>query len=104
MIEKADVAAVVDAERARPVALADALDLDHLGAVLGEQHGAIGAGDALAEIDDLQAGEGRVVAHAPLHLHQQLAEVLAAQQADEGARRLVDALDDVLAILELAAR
>ena len=60
------VAPVVDAERARPVALADALDLDHLGAVLGQQHGAIGAGDALAQVDDLEAGKGRVVAHASL--------------------------------------
>ena len=57
------MAAVAHAERARPVALADALDLDHVGAVLGEQHGAVGSGDPLAEIDDLQAGEGRVVAH-----------------------------------------
>ena len=98
------VAAVARAERARPVALADALDLDHLGAVLRQQHGAVGAGDALAEIDDLQAGEGRVVAHGGLiQLDQHLAEILAAQQADEGARRLVDALDDVLAVLELAA-
>src|SRR6185436_8336147 len=31
--------------------------------MLGEQHGAIRPGDALAEIDHLEAGEGRVVAH-----------------------------------------
>src|SRR6185437_12022052 len=57
------VAAVAHPEGARPVAVADALDLDHVGAMLGEQHGAIGPGDALAEVDDLQSGEGRVVAH-----------------------------------------
>ena len=60
------VALIVDAERARPVALADPLDLDHLCAVLGQQHGAIGAGNALAQVDDLEAGERRVVAHASL--------------------------------------
>ena len=57
------MALVAHPERARPVAVAQALDLDHVGAVLGEQHGAIGSGDALAEIDDLQPGERRVVAH-----------------------------------------
>src|SRR4029453_724812 len=57
------VAAVARADRARPVAIADALDLDDVGAVLRQQHGAVGAGDALAEIDDLQAGKGRVIAH-----------------------------------------
>src|SRR5262245_1737067 len=35
-------------------------------------------------------------------LDQHLAEILAAQQADEGAWRLVEALDDVLAVFELA--
>ena len=63
MIEIGGVAAVAHAQRARPVAVADALDLDHVGAVLGQQHGAVGPGDALAEIDDLQPGERRVVAH-----------------------------------------
>ena len=57
------VAAVAGAQGACPVALADALDLDYLGAVLGQQHGAVGTGDALAEIDHLKPGERRVVAH-----------------------------------------
>src|SRR6185503_5255984 len=57
------MAAVTRAQGARPVAVADAFDLDDLGAVLRQQHGAVGAGDALAEIDDLQAGERRVITH-----------------------------------------
>src|SRR5689334_18104352 len=57
------MAAIAGAERAGPIAVAQALDLDDLGAMLGQQHGAVGAGDALAEIDDLQAGERRLVAH-----------------------------------------
>src|SRR5262249_50733482 len=57
------VAAIALAGGARPVAVADALDLDHVGAVLGQQHGAVGTGDALAEVDHLQPGEGRFVAH-----------------------------------------
>src|SRR3954453_1867675 len=57
------MAGVADAQRARPVAVAQALDLDHVGAVLGEQHGAVRSGDPLAEIDDLEAREGRIVAH-----------------------------------------
>ena len=57
------MAAVADAERACPVAVADAFDLDHLGTLLGQQHGAVGPGNTLAEIDDLEAGEGRVVTH-----------------------------------------
>ena len=63
MIEKAVWLAVAHAERPRPVAVADPLDLDHVGAVLGEQHGAVGTGDALAEVDHLEPGERRVVAH-----------------------------------------
>ena len=55
--------AVDDAEVARPVADAGRLDLDDVGAVLREQHRAIGAGDALAHVDHLQAGEWLVVAH-----------------------------------------
>src|SRR5712671_2535438 len=35
-------------------------------------------------------------------LHQQLAEVPALEQADEGLRRVLDALHDVLAVLDLA--
>ena len=60
------VAAIADAERARPVAFAQALDLDDLGAMLGQQHGAVGPGDALAEVDDLEPGERRVVTHPSL--------------------------------------
>ena len=56
--------AVDGAELARPVADAGGLDLDDVRAVLGEQHGAVGAGDALADVDHLQAGEGAVVGHA----------------------------------------
>src|SRR5262249_29865087 len=55
--------AVARAEAARPVALARRLDLDHRGAVLRQQHRAIRAGDALAQIDNLEAGEGCGVAH-----------------------------------------
>src|SRR4029434_6699929 len=60
------VAAVARAELPLQVAVADALDLDDVGAVLRQQHGAVGAGDALAEIDDLQAGKGRVITHPTL--------------------------------------
>ena len=55
--------AVDHAEVARPVADAGGFDLDDVGAVLGEEHGAVGAGDALAHVDHLQAGEWLVVAH-----------------------------------------
>ncbi len=56
--------AVDDAQIACPVADAGWLDLDDVGAVLGEQHRAVGAGDALADVDHLQAGEWLFVAHA----------------------------------------
>ena len=46
--------AVRCAEDTRPVPL-ERLYLDHIGAVLREQHGAVGAGDALREIDDFDA-------------------------------------------------
>ena len=53
------------AERAPPVA-GGGLDLEHVGAVLREQHGAVGAGNALRKVEDAQAGVGAVVAgHAP---------------------------------------
>src|SRR5262249_55204425 len=46
------------------------------------------------------AGSSRLPFRAQLHL--QLAEVLAAQEPDEGARRCLEALDDVLLVLEAA--
>jgi hypothetical protein len=52
------VAAVALAERAAPVAIAGGLDLDDVGAMLGQQHPAIGARHPLAEIDDLQPANG----------------------------------------------
>ena len=55
--------AIHHAEIACPVADAGRLDLDDVGAILCEQHGAIGTGDALAHVDHLQAGEWLVVAH-----------------------------------------
>ena len=93
--------AVARAERARPVAVADTPDLDHVGAVLGEQHGAIGAGDALAEVDHLQAGERRVVAHASLTSILPKFSPRSMPMKARGALSIP--LDDVLAVLELAA-
>ena len=55
--------AVHHAEIARPVADAGRFHFDDVGAVLREQHGAIGTGDALADVDHLEAGEWLVVAH-----------------------------------------
>ena len=55
--------AIHHAEIARPVADTGRLHLDDVRAILGEQHGAIRAGDALAHVDHLQAGEWLVVAH-----------------------------------------
>ena len=102
MIEIGRVAAVAHAERARPVALADALDLDHVGAVLGEQHGAVGAGDALAEVDDLQAGEGRVVAHDAYIFTSSLPKFSPRSRPMKARGALSMPCDDVLAVLELA--
>src|SRR5258707_6002074 len=36
------------------------------------------------------------------HAHELLAEILAAQQPDEGARRILDSLRDILALFDLA--
>ena len=57
------VAAVAPAQRPRPVALSRRLDLDDVGAVLGQQHAAVGSGHPLAQIDDLEPRKRRVVAH-----------------------------------------
>ena len=50
------------AEAAGPVAFGG-FDLDDVGAVLGEEHGAVWGGDALAEVEDAQAAIGEGVAH-----------------------------------------
>ena len=52
------------AQDARPVAARlHRLDLDDVRALLRQQHAAIGAGDALAEVDHLQPRERCLVAH-----------------------------------------
>jgi hypothetical protein len=56
------VVAVATPEDPRPVAVRG-LHLDDFRALLGEQHRGVWSRDALAEIDDLDAGIGRFVAH-----------------------------------------
>ncbi len=57
------VGAVARGDGAAPVAIAGRLDLDDVGAVLRHQHPAVRTRHALREVDDLQPGERRVVAH-----------------------------------------
>ena len=56
------VPAVVGAEPARPVA-SGRLDLDDVGTVERHQRAAVGPGDSLTEVEDLQTSVGTVVAH-----------------------------------------
>ena len=51
----------VFAEQAAPAARTWWLDLDHIGAVAREMHAAIGAGNALREVENFEAFEGEVV-------------------------------------------
>ena len=51
------------AHRPAPVAGGGRLHLDHVGAVLSQQHPAIGRGDALGHVEHLEPVEGEFVTH-----------------------------------------
>jgi hypothetical protein len=57
------VVAIGLAHRAAPVAGGVRLDLDHVGAVLRQQHAAIRRGDALGQVEHLKTFEGELFSH-----------------------------------------